>query len=324
MSERLRNTRQSDSTGISSVMFVLDMLSIQLADIAQDVESSVTGVCSGFQSMGNRARTALGTAADALDSSADGGGLKAFVHRVGMALEVMLQRIESSRDFSNQLSDEIEKISERLEVIRGLDDQFLRICELAKTASADGRDRLIAGGDCRPEMATLVEKTMVLANAAHSTNQTVKNIVTGLGNSIRQVSARVKCKAEEDQDATVNSENTVRTMLDKLSSAYDKMTNSLSSSAAMSRQLNLDIGQAVMSMQFQDRVNQRIQHLVETIAELRADLQPFAQSADQGKVQMLSEYWLERAAEKATMKAERIGVASGTSDDADEGSIELF
>ncbi len=46
MAERTKNKSQSDSTGISSVMFVLDMLSIQLADIAQDVESSVTGVCS--------------------------------------------------------------------------------------------------------------------------------------------------------------------------------------------------------------------------------------------------------------------------------------
>ena len=324
MSEHAKSATNSlDSTGFSSILVVLDMLAIQLEDIAKDVEASVTGVCSGFQGMSTRARAALGTAADALDNSADGGGLQAFVHRVSMALEVMLQRIESSRDFSAHLSTEIEEISVRLSVINELDAQLSRICEITKQATASGREGLQNGSDCRAALSTLVEKTSVLASVVTATSQSISSITTGLSASIRKVSARVKNKAEEEQDATKSSELTVRNTLEKLSGSYDKMTKSLSNSAAMSRQLNLDIGQAVMSMQFQDRVNQRIQHLIETIVELSKELLPLTKAADKDKVKSISEYWMERVAEKSTMKAERVGVTE-THEESDENSIELF
>ncbi len=67
------------------------------------------------------------------------------------------------------------------------------------------------------------------------------------------------------------------------------MTHSLSNSAAMSRQLNLDIGQAVMSMQFQDRVNQRIGHLIDSIEELNAELQPYAVTSQVEVAQSLTQ-----------------------------------
>jgi methyl-accepting chemotaxis protein len=324
MSENAKaGTDGLDSTGFSSILVVLDMLAIQLEDIAKDVEASVTGVCSGFQGMSTRARAALSTAADALDNSADGGGLQAFIHRVSMALEVMLQRIESSRDFSAHLSGEIEEISVRLGVINELEGQLSRICEITKQATASGREGLRSGADCRAALSTLVEKTSVLASVVTASSQSISSITTGLSVSIRKVSARVKNKAEEEQDATKSSELTVRSTLEKLSCSYDKMMKSLSNSAAMSRQLNLDIGQAVMSMQFQDRVNQRIQHLIETIVELRKELIPFTKAADKDKVKSISEYWMERVAEKSTMKAERVGV-NATDESSDENSIELF
>jgi methyl-accepting chemotaxis protein len=313
-----------DSTAIAAILVVMDRLSLQLKDIAQDVENSVNGVCEGFQGMGLRARSALTTAADALDTSCDGGGLQSFVHRVGMSLEIMLQRIESSRDFSALLSHEIEDIDDRFSAVLALGARLTSVAETAKWATFKGRTALSSPGSHKPQWEDLVEQTSVLSQEAASTGQAISSMVSGLSSAMKRASSRARNKAAEDADATSNTEDSVRNMLDQLSASYEKMTHSLSNSAAMSRQLNLDIGQAVMSMQFQDRVNQRIGHLVDSIEELMHELQPYTASADVELAQSLTQLWLERLAAKSTMKSERTLVSVSSEEDSDEGSIELF
>ncbi len=313
-----------DSTAISAILVVLDRLSMQLKDIAEDVENSVNGVCEGFQGMGTRARAALTTAADALDTSCDGGGLQSFVHRVGMSLEVMLQRIESSRDFSTVLSHEIEDISDRFRIVLALGEKVTNVAESAKWATYKSRTALNGQGNVKAQFEELVEHTSVLAQEAGTIGQAISSVVSGLSSAMQRASSRARNKAEEDAGATATTENTVRNMLDQLSSSYEKMTHSLSNSAAMSRQLNLDIGQAVMSMQFQDRVNQRIGHLIDSIDELNHELQPYTATSTAEVATSLTELWLERLASRSTMASERTIASPQGEADSDEGSIELF
>ncbi len=173
-------------------------------------------------------------------------------------------------------------------------------------------------------MATLVEKTMVLANAAHATNQSVKNIVTGLGNSIRKVSARVKCKAEEDQDATQSSENTVRSMLEKLSAAYDKMT-----------QFTFQLGSDESSTQSRYRSSR----YVDAISRSRQSANP---TSDRDHRRTSSGSPTIRISRRSRQSSSTVGILARTrcgesndegrasrcrptaSDESDEGSIELF
>lgn len=312
-----------DATAISAVLVVLDRLSMQLKDIAEDVENSVNGVCDGFQGMGTRARAALTLAADALDTSCDGGGLQSFVHRVGMALEIMLQRIESSRDFSTMLSQEIEDINDRFAIVLALGEKVSGAAETAKWATYKARTALNSPGNVREQFEQLVDHASVFAQEAGTIGQAISSVVSGLSSAMARASNRARSKAEEDAGATASTENTVRNMLDQLSASYEKMTHSLSNSAAMSRQLNLDIGQAVMSMQFQDRVNQRIGHLIDSIEELNSELQPYAVTSEVEVTQSLTQLWLERLAERSTMNSER-AIVSAVDAASDEGSIELF
>ncbi len=320
----IKDIKNADSTGLSAIVVVLDMLAIHLADIAKDVEASVNGVCSGFQGISMRARNALSSAADALDDSADGGGLQAFVHRVRMALEVMLQRIASSREFAVHLAAEMDEINQRIDALCELNRQLGRVGQLTKQTINSTRQSIESGVDSDEVMEALLEKTGMLATAANATSNSFMGIIVNLSSSVKKLSSRVKSKGEEEKEATTSGENAVRNMLDKLTATYDKMSQSLSNSAAMSRQLNLDIGQAVMSMQFQDRVNQRIQHLIETISELASELQPFTGDADKDKAKTISDYWLERVAAKATMQVERINPEEASANSSGPGDIELF
>ncbi len=175
----------------------------------------------------------------------------------------------------------------------------------------------------RGDAEQLLDSFAVLAQASAQCGQAICSLVMGLRSITKDGANRARNKAEEDQKTISTSENTIRTTLEMMSTSYEKMNESLSSSAAMNRQLNMDIGQAVMSMQFQDRVNQRIEHIVTTIHELSTDLRPLTLAADPNTAQMITKLWTDRLAEKATMNAERAGGDSGAAP-AEESSIDLF
>jgi methyl-accepting chemotaxis protein len=316
--------RYADNAAIASILVVLDMLSVQLADISKDVESSVNGVCNGFAGMGQRAKAALSTASDALDASSDGGGLQAFVHRVKLSLEVLLRRIESSRDFSTTLSADIEEINERLSLMSLLSEKLTEVADTAKKSASANRKLAVWESDPQEIVEKMTEQASVLGFAAAGTGKAISNLIAGMSSSMASAASRAKRKAVEDAEAAVASATTVRNILEQLTGSYEKMTESLSRSASMSRQLNMDIGQAVVSMQFQDRVSQRIEHMLETIEELSQELRPFTTSDDDKNVQSITEYWMKRLAEKSTMRAEREFLNETPANESAEGSIELF
>ncbi|MCC6508263.1 MAG: hypothetical protein IT423_04100 [Pirellulaceae bacterium] len=322
-SETQHNTHL-DGSSIAAIMTVLDIVSEQLNDIARDVEISVMGVCSGFQGMSSRARTALAKAADALDTSSDDGGLPAFVHRVRMSLATMLARLESSRDFSLHLTEQIDEIDERLSLVVKLGEKMIQISSDARNATNQSMAIVKRSIGNRGDAEKMLDSFAVMAQASAQCGQAICSLVMGLRSITKDGASRARSKAEEDQKTIATSENTIRSTLDMMSTSYEKMNESLSSSAAMNRQLNLDIGQAVMSMQFQDRVNQRIEHIVSTIHELNADLRPMTLSSDPNTAQLITKLWTDRLAEKSTMSQERTGGSSAPAESSADSSIDLF
>lgn len=313
--------RFADHTAVAAIVVVLDMLSAQLADIAKDVETSVVGVCTGFSGMSQRAKDALGTASDALNVQSDGQGLDALVQRIKISLEILLRRIESSRDFSAQLARDIDEIDERMELLLSFSDRLNTLGNEAKKVAGASIDSDAQSKD--EFIKDLREQVSILAHATTGTGGAIRGMVAGLKRTISNTATRVRGKSNEDLEAAAHSERTVREILDQLTESYARMRTSLTKAASMSRQLNMDIGQAVMSMQFQDRVNQRIEHLLETIEELSSELQPYTAEANENNLKSITDFWMQRVAERSTMAAERKQIQPDASD-SDDSSIELF
>ncbi len=301
------------SAHIAASIAALDMVKVQLSDIAQDVESSVSGVCAGFQGMSVRARSAMSAATEALNTSSEGGGLPAFVHRVRMALLVLLHQVKNAHEFSTELQGKVDQLHSSLR------DIFVLSERVSMTATRTFGKNLSQG---EASLLSPIENARLLSDTASRNNARICETITDVCGELRELSNRLSVRIAEDNEASLNSEHTVRTILERLTSSYVQMSESLTTSASMGRQLNSDIAQAVMSMQFQDRVNQRIAHIIETISEVCSELQPHTHGAD-GSAQDRTQALMDRLAKSYTMDAERVAhgqVESGGEDT----SIELF
>jgi methyl-accepting chemotaxis protein len=322
-SRRKKEQAKSESSALSAIVVVLDFMSAQLQDIEADIGASVEGVCSGFSGMGERAKAALSSASDALDSSVDGGGLQAFVYRVKIALEVLLNRIESDRNCDSRLAIDLRETRERLNLIdrlsRKMMDVGTRAADAIPQESTDDMD------DEELELAyyQLKDKVSVLAYAAKEAGKAVCDIHSGIQKSLAGTCELLERKIQDDDDVAATTEVRIRELLDKLSGTYDRMSKSLSSSATMSWQLNVDINQAIVNMQFQDRVSQRLAHLTQSIGELMNDLRPHTLAIDSAESKSITEYWLSRIQQKSTMASER-SLTPEQAVDTSDNTFELF
>ncbi len=312
-----------DGAALSAILVVLEMISAQLQDIEADIGASVDGVCSGFSGMGIRAKTALASACDALDSSTDGGGLQAFVHRVKNALEVLLNRMEAAKEFDQLLATELRETKERLSLIDRLSQKMIEVGLRASTLIPKSKYENMDEAERAEEFQHLMEQISVVAYAANQAGKAISDIHSGIQSALDSSCKKITQKSRDDAEISRTTENRIRDILDKLSGTYERMSKSLASSATMSRQLNLDINQAVMSMQFQDRVSQRMHHLLETISELISDLRPHTDRDDKETAESITQFWLNRINQRATMASERelIEPNSATKDSTD---VELF
>jgi hypothetical protein len=84
-----------------------------------------------------------------------------------------------------------------------------------------------------------------------------------------------------------------------------------------------------MALQFQDRVNQRLDHVVEALQALQENLTPFADEAEPELVESRAQDWSDWLCSRSTMQSERNiigtgGAQSGSGGSSDFGSVELF
>ena len=120
----------------------------------------------------------------------------------------------------------------------------------------------------------------------------------------------------------------LKKMLNELAVLHEQLVEALQSSESTSECLSKEITRAVMGLQFQDRVNQQIQHITETLDAIYDRAVPITEQVPPRKVAARLEDWREWMQSRSTMESERAvaGSCSGASAaPGDEfGSVELF
>ena len=120
----------------------------------------------------------------------------------------------------------------------------------------------------------------------------------------------------------------LKKMLNELAVLHEQLVEALQSSESTSECLSKEITRAVMGLQFQDRVNQQIQHITETLDAIYDRAVPITEQVPARKVAARLEDWREWMQSRSTMESERTTTGSCTaspSNGSDSfGSVELF
>ncbi len=118
-------------------------------------------------------------------------------------------------------------------------------------------------------------------------------------------------------------------VLQELSQLHSGLVDALQSSEHAGQELSGEIAKAVIGMQFQDRINQQLQHVAETLDALRDCIAPALSHVDSRLVESRTSEWHEWLQSRTTMNSERDTLdptlqGGSFNESSQAGSVELF
>ena len=328
MHERPRLARRADPVEVAATLPVLDSLSQQLRDTASDLQQSVLEISTGFCGIAARARESVQLVRCGLESG-DSVSADQTISEIHNVMHGLLAAVKDSSQLSARLSGRIQELEEVLSRVNGSLRQVEKIAEQARIVGLNGRLEAARAGSHGDAFNVVANETINLGVHASETSASIRKLAGQLDTSLLSVSADLQARVLVDAETARTSSDRVTVLLDQLGRLHNGLTDSLHKTESVSQSLTQEIGRSVMALQFQDRVNQRIDHVIEALQALQENLSPYSLATSPERTEARVGDWRRWLESRSTMKSERelirfSNTAAPEGGNSDFGSVELF
>ena len=284
----LQETAPGDSTTLGQVM---DILTAQLGQTALQVEDSVTRVCRSFTNIARRSRE---------------GAARMAVQTDEEAMAMLLGRMDQAREATNDALEtfhRIENIASQVDQIQRSLNKVDAVSHSLRLLALNARMEAARAGEHGRAFGVVAFETATMANSIGETAKSIHEMVDSLWREVRGSTERMKRglinqeSASDFSRVTELSRKEGSRALEILASADAAMRSQVREAAGNSQRLAEDIGEAMTALQFQDSVNQQIEHVIAALTETGDVLK----SSDRDRASHL----LERLRSRLSMKSER-------------------
>jgi len=301
---------------------MLPILTGQLKEVTRHVEEAVVKVCGSFQDMAERARQAatqatLSSGNAAAADSTEEVGIEGLISRTRATLGSLLQRIDQSSASSDMTAEQMGAMEQKIEDLTGTLHGVDEIARNARVLALNGQIEAARAGVQGAAFSIVAVETAKMAQHAATSSKSIQKRIGDVSTSINRAATELRKRAANDQCEAARSREEVNAALDTMSSLHADMQQAIEQANRNSDRLARDISAAVMAMQFQDAVSQRIGHVVHALEEMHAALQSHAVAAAAGAPKKCSstaeaDDWAHRLAQRYTMDSERLVLAAHT------------
>lgn len=299
----------------------LSRMSEQLRQTSTQIENSVVEVCNSFQGIAQRAQETVARTTGFLGHNgkqgADARSFESLIENCSTTLVKILSVTEEAGDVSRRAIERIQQMDKASQQISAAILQLEQIAGGNKILALNARIEAARAGSHGAGFAVVAMEVISQTEKSQQVNAQVNDLIDNLRALAESTLDDLQRMTDKDQKRVEQCRREVDESLVDLQGAHGDMKRMLTSMTEDGALLASDIGAAVRGLQFQDRTNQRIAHVVEDLETLRGrlesrfgDVPPELVAPDEG----FSSY---------TMREERV-VAGDAEAEADAGDVELF
>jgi len=301
---------------------LIQLLSTQVKGTAEQIEKAVVGVCSSFQHISEQARDGVSRATSFLSNRERGNaGVVSIEDLIGQSqatFDGLLDTLKMSAEISNQAIRRMQEIDRHAAKIS---DALKLLGEIANgnhILALNARIEAARAGEFGKGFEVVATEVVAQAGRSHTVITDVSRTIEELRKSAASALADLSSMSEQGIASAETERKQVEETLLAFNNVDREMRTMLEQASSDNGRLSEEIGKAVHEMQFQDRVNQRLDHVREALDDSYARLSTVC-----GEIGACDPVYMENLMSRYTMHEER-SAASKTETEATGGDIELF
>lgn len=280
----------------------------QLRDVIDQTENAALSMGESFMGISERANTLAGTAGDAFRMFAAEGGGESMTE---VSRRTMIGVIESMNSIVPTLREALEQMETIIQQTRGIGQIVTEIEGIADQTNMLALNAAIEAaraGEHGRGFAIVADEVRKLSDRSNSAASQIRKNTIAVERDVTRIHANFHavCDASAEKSKTAEDEvsQALRNIDDTVRTAGERMNALSTDTETIAR----EIGNIVVSMQFQDITRQRIEHVIEPLERLKEELDGMAQKTQNmtSKMQAFEVHqgaaWLEQM---YTMESER-------------------
>ena len=309
-------------TEVARHLPLMKVLSTQIAGTAQQIEQSVVGVCSNFQQIADQARKSVGRAAAFLSNrdrhTSQRPGVDELIAQSRATFDSLLETLVKSVEISNQAVRHMKEIDAYAEKIAGALKLLENIADGNRILALNARIEAAHAGQFGKGFEIVATEVVAQTERSQSVISDVSRTIQELRSSASSALANLAQMSDQGTQSAENERREVEQTLQSFNDLDQEMRTMLEQASQDGARLSEEIGRAVHGMQFQDRVNQRLDHVIHALDASRGRLEGICEDVAEPDMSFMNEIL-----SRYTMHEEREAADSHEAESGG-GDVELF
>ncbi|WP_328472494.1 methyl-accepting chemotaxis protein [Actinoplanes sp. NBC_00393] len=294
---------------------VAPVWSAQIDSSRNQMENAVGQLTEKFAGIVENLDSVLTSSTGVLDESS-GGAFDRSRERLGGVVGTLDDALTGKR----QALEELHSLLGLNEELRRMSGEVTRIAAQTNLLALNAAIEAQRVGEAGAAFGVVALEVRQLADRSQNTSERMVEKVDRVAEAITSVLATAEANAEREGNAVAHANGEVQAVLDDLMSMLSRMQNSSQELEQAAVGIRGEIGDSLVNLQFQDRVNQMLEHLRDNIGRFPE----VAASAAAGVAPLDAKVLLDELAARYTMAEEHQAHQSGTPVKVNESEITFF
>ncbi|GAA5173685.1 methyl-accepting chemotaxis protein [Niveibacterium umoris] len=264
----------------------------------EQIKTAIDALAQGFASLSKRLSADSGAVLD------EAGVLKT-IQAAENGLREIIAVLDQTQAFRAQLITQIGGVAAHADQLQRMAEDVANIAKQTNLLALNAAIEAARAGESGRGFAVVADEVRKLSTQSGDTGQRIREMVSTVAESIRQTLAMSEDFAHREREIVARSSSTAEQILGDFNTTAQSLQASVGALQAERREVEADVEAVLVNLQFEDRVHQILDHILQDMARLAETSRAMVETPEQVATLDVAD-WLAHLSSSYTTQEQRI------------------